>query len=356
MTRLPETPNPNHISVSRALSLLFDAPVDMRARDDLAAAIRGGCFPWGRFLADGAAPYFFDRIKKSGLEAETPTEIRARLEQLLIEQTGRNIIMLRELDAATAALNSRGVEPVLLKGAALLKTVYPHPGHRRLADLDLLIRKNEMPAAAEALAGIGYSPAGARGHHLNFAARREFPVLIELHTHLFNPDNPMFRYAFPIDAEKFADNAVPFEWEGMRARMPRSEDMALHLICHAVRERYGSLKYFADLNELFEGGLVDRELLYRMCVDYKIQCMFIDFLNEFEYLKKYDIIGGSGPGGRKAGRRRIWVDKPQLGGGLRGRIDEALFYIGKIEGWNRRAAAILSLPCYVFRRGIAKQN
>jgi len=225
--------------IESSLFMLLEAPEDPERRAGLSAAIAAGRIPWPPFLSDGAAPYFFDCIRKAGLEAALPADVCETFNLSLLEQTGRNIVMLRELDAVLDALNSRGITPVLLKGSALLNEIYKHPGHRRLADLDLLILKNEMATAAEALSQIGYSLAGGRGHHTNFAAVREFPVLLELHTALFNPDNPFQRFAFPLDAGEFASRAAPLDINGRRALSFRAGDQFIYLACHAAKERYG---------------------------------------------------------------------------------------------------------------------
>jgi hypothetical protein len=341
----------NFLPAGKCLSLFFGVPDVPEARAELDAAIRDGLVPWDRFLCDAAAPYFFDRLKKAGLASDLPPDVRARFKRLLIEQTGRNIVMLRELAAAAAALNSRGIEPVLLKGAALMKTVYEHPGLRRLADLDLRVRKNETTSATDALRSIGYSPAGVRGHHINFTAQREFPVLIELHTHLFNPGNPLHRLAFPIDVESFAGRSLPLEQDGPRVRVPSPEDMVIHLVCHAVKERFGSLKYFADIYELQEKNIIDWERASGLFEKYKLKKAENSLVYILKITNKYEIINSLTLA--PASRAGWQFDSPPTAGGWGGRISEAIFYFDKIEGLGRKLEALLLLPVYMARRGRA---
>jgi hypothetical protein len=123
------------VSIECCLFMLLEAPENPERRAELSTAIASGRIQWRPFLSDGAAPYFFDCIRKAGLEAALPADAREAFNRSLLEQTGRNIVMLRELDSVLDALNSCGITPVLLKGAALINETYKHPGHRRLADL-----------------------------------------------------------------------------------------------------------------------------------------------------------------------------------------------------------------------------
>ena len=57
-----------------------------------------------------------------------------------------------------AAINDKGVIPVLLKGAAMLATVdRPHWGSRLMSDLDILVSHDEIDATLDAFSAVGYS-------------------------------------------------------------------------------------------------------------------------------------------------------------------------------------------------------
>ena len=82
---------------------------------------------------------------------------------------------------------------LLLKGAALAYTHYPEPHLRPFADIDLLIRRNDLERAAAALTGIGYARdveadaelwTGQR-HYLKTSAAG--PVMVDLHWRVANP-------------------------------------------------------------------------------------------------------------------------------------------------------------------------
>jgi len=59
---------------------------------------------------------------------------------------------------ALAALQAEGLEPVLLKGAALAERVYGSLGARRMADVDVLVPSKHFAKAADILLRSGFSP------------------------------------------------------------------------------------------------------------------------------------------------------------------------------------------------------
>ena len=96
--------------------------------------------------------------------------------------------MLDALEPALRTLNSAGVEPILLKGAAhLIEGLYP-PGARLVGDVDILIVPNLAEPATGSLVEAGYEisnqplPDGHR--HLPVLHDRKSGLAIELHTRI----------------------------------------------------------------------------------------------------------------------------------------------------------------------------
>lgn len=80
----------------------------------------------------------------------------------------RNVVAMRGLDDLLAALRADGIEPVVLKGAALVNTLYPVLAARPMLDLDLLVDAGERERAAAALARLGYRRAAQEEDATNF--------------------------------------------------------------------------------------------------------------------------------------------------------------------------------------------
>jgi hypothetical protein len=79
-----------------------------------------------------------------------------------------NVVAMRGLDDVLAALRADGIEPVVLKGAALVNTLYPALAARPMADLDLLVDAEERERAAATLARLGFRIASQEEDATNF--------------------------------------------------------------------------------------------------------------------------------------------------------------------------------------------
>lgn len=86
-----------------------------------------------------------------------PDEVRDYLDVIYTSNAKRNAMLHSQLEEAVACLNEAGIEPVIMKGAAvLLSQATPNFGGRILIDLDLMVRPPKMQEAIQALQAIGY--------------------------------------------------------------------------------------------------------------------------------------------------------------------------------------------------------
>lgn len=96
----------------------------------------------GRWLEDG--------------RVSTRTEMAAVFAEHLAQSRRRGARMEREVQPAVDALRNRGVVPVALKGFHTGRVYFDEPGARRMADVDLLVRPEQVPDAEAALREAGF--------------------------------------------------------------------------------------------------------------------------------------------------------------------------------------------------------
>ena len=226
-------------------------PVDWRRLLELAA--------WHRML-----PLLWHHLSVRSTGLQPPDEVAAALKQAARESTARNLNLGVELDRALAVLEAEDVPVILLKGAALVETVYPHLGLRPMVDLDLLVRRADVDRAHAAVLGLGYSVYGGRlhrddeawlaamHHHLPLV-KAEGAVMIELH-HQLLVDRPEF------DVASLWERAVP----GTRPPahlLPAPEDLLLHVAAHFALDRMNrelcALGQLADLVRIAQHWEID---------------------------------------------------------------------------------------------------
>ncbi|WP_026618212.1 hypothetical protein M728_000235 [Ensifer sp. WSM1721] len=86
-----------------------------------------------------------------------PQDVREYLSLICERNAERNRRLLAQLTEAVDYLNRIGVEPVVMKGAAILLAQEPDEiGGRMLTDLDMFVRPADMSASIKALQSIGY--------------------------------------------------------------------------------------------------------------------------------------------------------------------------------------------------------
>ncbi len=134
---------------------------------------------------------------------------------------------------AVRALREAGIEVVLLKGAALAATVYPHLGARPFGDVDLLVRPEEFARTGATLMTIGWTssslpgPADAIAHARSYAGPSR--GLIDVHRYLL-PDTP-----WPEVDDPLWKRRVPVSAHGLDAHVLGAADQVLHLCVHGLR-------------------------------------------------------------------------------------------------------------------------
>ncbi|WP_224243272.1 nucleotidyltransferase family protein [Hyalangium gracile] len=153
-------------------------------------------------------------------------------------------LLLRSVDA----LATVGVVPVLLKGPALARRLYPEPFLRATTDVDLLVAGAQVEAASRALEGLGLARAPERpGHGGEHSHHREFqgPAgLVELHF------RALVGYGQALEADALLAHAEEAELEGRRVRYLRAEEELVYLSLHASNHLLQRLSWLLDLKLL----------------------------------------------------------------------------------------------------------
>ena len=173
------------------------------------------------------------------------------------------------LRLALARLGEAGIAAVALKGVALAWRHYPEAALRPMRDIDLLVPHARAIEAFAVLTAAGFvpetdDPATLRralidDHQLPSQVHPALGVTIELHHRVSDP--PQRRgYSVPqIDPAGVLARAITVECGGAMVACPAPQDLAAHLIVHALyghRLDCGPL-VLADLHFLALGHAVD---------------------------------------------------------------------------------------------------
>ena len=136
----------------------------------LAALVRGEQVEWP-FTGTAAEQQFLDAAQRHGVVPLVAWQHRrcgslndwpAALRSAIVERARQHAIVEQlqrsELTAVVGELTSRSVRSIVLKGAALAYTHYPHPCLRPREDFDLLVHESRRNDAVDVLRARGYTP------------------------------------------------------------------------------------------------------------------------------------------------------------------------------------------------------
>src|SRR3989304_7122244 len=95
----------------------------------------------------GIAPLLYNNLKDIQESHLIPREVMAQLRTAYHGNLARNMYLYAELKRILETFSNKGVKVIVLKGAALAKTVYGDIGLRPMSDIDLLVKREDLPHA-----------------------------------------------------------------------------------------------------------------------------------------------------------------------------------------------------------------
>lgn len=208
----------------------------------------------GVALQSGIIPFLYDRIKKLGMGDSLPPQVK-REWKLIYHGAGlRNALLHGELKRVLVSFRDAGIPLIVLKGAALSAEVYGNVALRQMADIDLLVREQDLDRAAGELSALGYAPVEGYSeqwyrrhhHHLVPYLHRAKGVTVEIHRNIVSMESP-----FNLDIRAIWDRARHVDIQGVDALVLSPEDLIIHLCLHMSNANrfVGKIQTLIDISE-----------------------------------------------------------------------------------------------------------
>jgi hypothetical protein len=190
---------------------------------------------WARLVNEaadhGLAPMLHHRIRSIEGEFPVPAPTARRLQDLSVHNELRNRSAYAALVPVLQTLENDRVDVLLLKGVFLAQCVYSDPALRPMADIDLLVRRDQLASSERVLRSMGYERAGNGTYDPTSGDRCHLPAFIapaalpiELHWSLVRPS------CASIDFERLWGSAQAAEVAGIQV-FGLSEEHLLHHLC-----------------------------------------------------------------------------------------------------------------------------
>lgn len=198
----------------------------------------------------GVAALAYRRLREHCADC-VPAAVLQRLREHYRHNAIRNLALTRELGALLDAMRGKGVKIIPLRGPVMAARLYGDAALRECADLDVLVRRDELEAVCGALRDRGFRPvreldAAQRRLELRDGCEvcygREDGLYIEPHWELMPKT-----YAWGLRAEDVWGQAVPVALEGLSILQPSPEHSFVLLCAHAAKHGWETLRDVADV-------------------------------------------------------------------------------------------------------------
>lgn len=179
-----------------------------------------------------------------------------------------NLAALAEFRVIGRHLAEEGVPFLVLKGGAYLIDLYADPGERRLTDIDMLVRREDVPRLARRLAAAGYRSliGDIEFRRFEVGATGEGRCRFEFHWWLGLP------FRAQIGQAEIWDRSGPAVLEGVSCRRLNPEDALLYHVAHQADHYFGpSLKWTIDLREMLRSWRLDLDGLARRARAWRVR-------------------------------------------------------------------------------------
>ncbi|MBN1848685.1 MAG: nucleotidyltransferase family protein [Deltaproteobacteria bacterium] len=224
---------------------------------------------------------FFYNIKQICHESAFPSDVFKDLSKRYHAINYQNIRYLQELKEIMILLGNAGIDAIALKGASLIESVWENAALRQMADIDILIRKQDISKAEQLLSDSGYVAHEGyrpkewyREHHFHVAPylhpKRKIPI--EIHHNFISADSRIH-----LDMDQVWRHAeINTNREISTKRLSR-EDMFIHLCLHIHSTCVGTIKYLSDIARFLKyyKGNIDWDIIEKKAKDKElIHCIY----------------------------------------------------------------------------------
>lgn len=195
----------------------------------------------------------YSRIKALNIVRQFPDNVLERFKEFLYPRASANSWLLQTGKEVTQRLLESGIETLALKGLFLQQAVYADDEIRPMNDVDLLVRREQIPAAIEILNEIGFrvlshfDPAFENEDIKHVPPmQNEYGQTLELHWNLLEENEP-----FSIDMDCVWDQKCCFDDQLWGLSV---EYLIVHLAIHGSYQHYLrlGLRSLLDLNRVIE--------------------------------------------------------------------------------------------------------
>jgi len=197
---------------------------------------------WDAILRDASEQsliaLLYQRSQEARQKYRFPPSVHNRLKSEMARLAAQSMVLTAELTAILNRCRDRGLPCIPFRGLALAKQLYGEASPRPTGDIDLLVRRQDLPAITDTLTGLGYEsmehqPGFARtfSYTLEFIKNRHGWLVVEPHWTLAYPP-----FADALDMEQVWNRRRKGRVAGIDTWLLSHEDLLVHLCFHILHQ------------------------------------------------------------------------------------------------------------------------
>jgi hypothetical protein len=185
-----------------------------------------------------------------------PAKVSSTLARLNRENTRSNLLLTGELLKIIELFEGHGIAAVPFKGPTLALWAYGDVGRREFGDLDILVKKYDVPAVRKLLVSEGFAPrpelnAAQQAASLKFDCSHNFAnkrnIWLDVHWDFVAPSA-----SIQIDTDQLWDRLQPILVNRRELKTVSVEDLLLILCLHGFTHFWERLGWIGDLAALID--------------------------------------------------------------------------------------------------------
>lgn len=186
--------------------------------------------------------------------AGVPSSVMERFRNEAQGIAGRNVLLATELLALLDLLGASSVSAMPHKGPALACQVYGDLRLRSFIDLDIIVRRIDVPRVRNLLAENGYQP------RLKMTAGKERAILRSECDEVFTGPNGLILeihwaitppyFSFQLNTDDLFARSIAMDLLGKKVLAPSPEDLLLILSVNGTKDMWNRLEFICRVGEL----------------------------------------------------------------------------------------------------------
>ncbi len=214
----------------------------------------------------GTTPLFYYNL--SEYNKSVPENIWQTLEETYYTNAYRNIRIYTEIGGILSSFKKENLKVIPLKGVFLAEKVYNNIALRTMGDIDILVKKEDLPKIDKPLRDLGYK---MRVHEklLSHAIEKSYmnsidyfktgeksPVL-HIHWHMVNVSLPTYMYTRNIEMDRFWREARPTKIADVQTLQLAPHHLIIYLAEHALKHSFDRLILLSDIDAAIKRYTID---------------------------------------------------------------------------------------------------